>query len=211
MNLFSFFKRKKDEESEDISEANTLDHNILSNNDIITEENTLPQGEDIDEKLETNNTIEETKHPSNITIEEEILEDYNPRLDLSHYAFPTASLLKIYDTIVISSQELAENKDKIITVCEIANIQIISIQATVGVMDTLYQIVLKSGTRISAVMRIREDLAFALSAHKLRIEPIIEKGTIGIIVPNKAPQKLSLHSIICSKKYQESTFDLEVI
>ena len=51
----------------------------------------------------------------------------------------------------------------------------------------------------------------SLAATGIRIiAPIPGKGTIGIEVPNADPQVVSMHSIIASKKFQESKFDLPV-
>jgi S-DNA-T family DNA segregation ATPase FtsK/SpoIIIE len=52
----------------------------------------------------------------------------------------------------------------------------------------------------------------SLAATGIRIiAPIPGKGTIGIEVPNNAPQVVSMHSVIASKKFQESTYDLPVV
>lgn len=209
MSPLAFFRRRKNEKPEIISE-----HQQTSIEQDITIKETIHSLE-IEKKKEfeinSNIEMEKSSIEDDIENEKEILEDYDPKLDLSCYVYPTDNLLKLYDTVEISSDEVDATKNKIITVCQTANIEVKAIKATVGVMDTLYEIVIKSGVRISTVMRAREDLAFVLASPKLKIEPIIEKGTIGIIAPNKISQKLSLHSIICSKRYQESEFNLPLI
>ena len=53
--------------------------------------------------------------------------------------------------------------------------------------------------------------ALSLSALGIRIiAPIPGKGTIGIEVPNSNPKIVSGQSIIGSKKFQESTYDLPI-
>ena len=42
------------------------------------------------------------------------------------------------------------------------------------------------------------------------IAPIPGKGTIGIEVPNVNPQIVSMYSVVASKKFQESTYDLPI-
>jgi S-DNA-T family DNA segregation ATPase FtsK/SpoIIIE len=50
-----------------------------------------------------------------------------------------------------------------------------------------------------------------LSALGIRIiAPMPGKGTVGIEVPNKDPQIVSMHSIISSRKFQESGYDLPI-
>lgn len=56
---------------------------------------------------------------------------------------------------------------------------------------------------------MEDDIALSLAALGIRIiAPIPGKGTIGIEVPNKDPQTVSMHSMIASKKYQETSADL---
>ena len=63
--------------------------------------------------------------------------------------------------------------------------------------------------RIAKIKRLEDDIALSLAALGIRIiAPIPGKGTIGIEVPNKEPQIVSMRSIISSKKYQETKADL---
>lgn len=148
-----------------------------------------------------------------IIINGEELEEYDPTLDLSHYAFPTNTLLKVYDTTnkAVDMEEQNENKNKIITTLQNYGIEITSIKATVGPTITLYEIVPKAGVRISKIRNLEDDIALSLSALGIRIiAPIPGKGTIGIEVPNKDPQIVSMQSVITSKKFQEFKGELPV-
>ena len=90
-------------------------------------------------------------------------------------------------------------------------IEITSIRATVGPTITLYEIVPQAGVRISRIKNLEDDIALSLSALGIRIiAPMPGKGTIGIEVPNKDPQIVSMQSVIASKKFQECTYDLPV-
>ena len=63
--------------------------------------------------------------------------------------------------------------------------------------------------RISKIRNLEDDIALNLSALGIRIiAPIPGKGTIGIEVPNAKPQMVSMESILNSRKFQESTFEL---
>ncbi len=140
-------------------------------------------------------------------------EPYNPRLDLEHYHFPTLDLLKQFDESepVVNMDEQNANKDEIVTTLRSFGIEINSIKATVGPTVTLYEITLERGVRISRIKGLENDIALALSALGIRIiAPIPGKGTIGIEVPNKKPRIVSGRSIIGSKKFQESTYDLPI-
>ena len=139
---------------------------------------------------------------------------YDPTLDLTHYNPPTLDLLKVYGTDNDTQIDMVEqnaNKNKIITILQNFGIEIDNIKATVGPTITLYEIVPKAGVRISKIRNLEYDIMLSLAATGIRIiAPIPGKGTIGIEVPNSDPQVVSMHSIIASKKFQESKFELPV-
>lgn len=140
-------------------------------------------------------------------------EPYNPRLDLENYRFPSVDLMKHYDNPepTIDMAEQNANKDKIINTLRSFGIEISTIKATVGPTVTLYEITPEQGVRISKIRGLEDDIALSLSALGIRIiAPIPGKGTIGIEVPNSNPKIVSGQSIIGSKKFQESTYDLPV-
>ncbi len=139
---------------------------------------------------------------------------YDPTLDLTHYTPPTLDLLKIYGTDNDTQIDMVEqnaNKKRITTTLQNYGIEIDTIKATVGPTITLYEIVPKAGVRISKIRNLEYDIMLSLAATGIRIiAPIPGKGTIGIEVPNIDPQVVSMHSIIASKKFQESKFELPV-
>lgn len=141
------------------------------------------------------------------------LGEYDPTLELSHYKFPVFDLLKEYNNGITSvdMEEQNTNKHRIISTLKNYGIEIDSIKATVGPTITLYEIIPKPGVRISKIKNLEDDIALSLAALGIRIiAPIPGKGTIGIEVPNRDPQIVSMRSVINSKKFQESKFDLPV-
>lgn len=136
---------------------------------------------------------------------------YDPTLDLSTYQYPTLDLLKEYpDTDdEVSDKELHDNKNKIIKTLEDFKIKIQSIKATVGPTVTLYELVPAPGVKISKIQSLENDIALSLAALGIRIiAPIPGKGTVGIEVPNSKPKVVSMHSVIKSSKFQNSTYEL---
>ena len=145
--------------------------------------------------------------------EGKIQEPYDPRLDLSHYKFPTLDLLKHYDNDApaIDKNEQEANKNRIIKVLQDFGIEIDTINATVGPTITLYEITPAAGVRISKIRNLEADIALSLAALGIRIiAPIPGKGTIGIEVPNAKPVMVSMESILNSKKFAESKMELPV-
>lgn len=140
-------------------------------------------------------------------------EPYNPRLDLENYHFPTIDLMKHYENAepTVDMVEQNANKDKIVNTLRSFGIEISTIKATVGPTVTLYEITPEQGVRISKIRGLEDDIALSLSALGIRIiAPIPGKGTIGIEVPNSNPKIVSGQSIIGSKRFQESTYDLPI-
>lgn len=164
------------------------------------------------EDVTANNEMEDNPEELAETSTEE-MEDYDPKKDLSNFQAPSLDLLKTYASSnkAVDMQEQNENKNKIITTLRNYGIEIVSIKATVGPTVTLYEIVPQAGVRISRIRNLEDDIALSLSALGIRIiAPIPGKGTVGIEVPNKEPQIVSMQSVVTSKKFQESTFELPV-
>jgi len=149
------------------------------------------------------------------TIKEEEYElensDYDPTLDLSRYVFPTIDLLEERSTgnPQVTDDELRANKNKILQTLKNYSIEIEKIRATTGPTVTLYEIVPAPGVRISKIKNLEDDIALSLSALGIRIiAPMPGKGTVGIEVPNNKPEIVSMRSLISSKVFQESDYEL---
>lgn len=156
-----------------------------------------------------NTPTEETEEVSH----KDVTQPYNPRLDLEHYKFPTLDLLNTYNDNepTINMEEQNANKDRIIRVLRSFDIEISSIKASVGPTITLYEITPAEGVRISKIRNLEDDIALSLSALGIRIiAPIPGKGTIGIEVPNANPRIVPMSSVLASKKFQETTFELPI-
>ena len=184
---------------------------IVSDREDILDTNNVMQDDDKPEEPEfviTENVQEEEE-----TTNSDELGEYDPTLDLSHYKAPTFDLLNKYEGSdhQIDMEEQNANKNRIIETLENYGIRISSIKATVGPTITLYEIVPEPGVRISKIRNLEDDIALSLAALGIRIiAPIPGKGTIGIEVPNKDPQTVSMYSVIASRKFQECKFDLPV-
>lgn len=142
------------------------------------------------------------------------LGDYDPKLDLSSFRNPSLELLKKYDLNdhQVDMEEQMANQKRIKTTLESFGISIASIKATVGPTITLYEVIPDTGVRISKIKNLEDDIALNLSALGIRIiAPMPGKGTIGIEVPNKDPQIVSMQSVVASRKFQESKYDLPVV
>lgn len=138
---------------------------------------------------------------------------YDPTLELSGYKFPPLELLSEYDTgkAGVTQEELNQNKDKIVATLVNFKIGIQSIKATIGPTVTLYEIVPDAGIKISRIKNLEDDIALSLSALGIRIiAPIPGKGTIGIEVPNKNREMVSIRSVFSSPGFAKTDKELPI-
>jgi len=154
--------------------------------------------------------LDKTKQKEHYGIDE----PFDPRLDLRDYIFPEIDFLNKYDKgpkTEVSKEDLEKSKNMIVQTLNNYKIGIAQIKATIGPTVTLFEIVPEAGVRISKIKNLEDDIALSLAALGIRIiAPIPGKGTIGIEVPNKKPEIVSMHSVISSAKYQNSDAALPV-
>ena len=126
---------------------------------------------------------------------------------------PGIDLLNDYgdSEIKIDKDDLEDKKNKIVETLGHYKIGISSISATVGPTITLYEIVPEAGVRISKIKNLEDDIALSLSAEGIRIiAPIPGKGTIGIEVPNKTKNTVSMLEVLSSEKFQNNDMALPI-
>ncbi|MCX6213261.1 DNA translocase FtsK [Spirosoma sp.] len=140
---------------------------------------------------------------------------YDPTIDLPQYQYPVNELLTDYPNsrkAQVSDDELTVNKEKIENTLRNFGIEIDSIQASIGPTVTLYEIIPAKGVRISKIKSLEDDIALSLSALGIRIiAPMPGMGTIGIEVPNKNREMVSMRSVITSDIFSSSKFDLPIV
>jgi S-DNA-T family DNA segregation ATPase FtsK/SpoIIIE len=153
---------------------------------------------------------EETATGRTLADDERLDTPINPREPFVSYRFPTCDLLRKYNTKpVIDMEEIKANNARIVEVLSSFGVKISKINATVGPTVTLYEITPAEGVRISKIRGLEADIALSLSALGIRIiAPIPGKGTIGIEVPNKNPQTVSMESVLNVKKFQTTKMAL---
>ncbi|MBQ8046351.1 MAG: DNA translocase FtsK 4TM domain-containing protein [Prevotella sp.] len=150
------------------------------------------------------------------TVEEEIdlSTPINPKEPFTRYKYPTLNLLKRYDNDgrpTVDMEEIKTNNANIVKVLNSFGVAISEIKATVGPTITLYELTPAPGVRIAKIKNLEDDIALSLAALGVRIiAPIPGKGTIGIEVPNKKPNIVSMESILNSKKFQDTKMDLPI-
>ncbi|MDX9729999.1 MAG: DNA translocase FtsK 4TM domain-containing protein, partial [Bacteroidales bacterium] len=158
--------------------------------------------------------IDRNKKPLTVEpIEEDLPSDlppFDPRLSLSRYKFPTLALLRDYRSPgSTTNDEVNANKEIILKTLADHKITIKQISATVGPTVTLYEVVPDRGVKIHRIKSLDNDIALSLSALGIRIiAPIPGRGTVGIEVPNKKAEIVSMKGLLSSRDFTDSKHEL---
>lgn len=207
------------ESDDDLTITTVIESNDLSTEDVqstaeeqtqTTEEPTAEIDNEQDEELKIVVVERKDKELDDSEID---LKEYDPTKDLPKYQRPPITLLEDHSIDVeVSNEEIFENKEQIKTTLQNFGIAISKIKATVGPTVTLYEIIPAPGIKIARIKSLEEDIAMSLKALRIRIiAPIPGKGTVGIEVPNKDRDVVSMLSAVKSARFQQSKFELPVV
>ena len=205
----------QDKEAEEDEEEPTIEEPIS----IITEEPTMhvssptaaPQTT-TEAKVGGETELTVTVPQSELADEDDFSDEYVPGMYLKHYRKPSLDLLEDYGlgTGETDRDEIEETKRLILDTLRNFRISVTPISATVGPTVTLYEVIPEQGVKVSSILRLNDDLMIALKSQGIRITPIPHKGTVGIEVPNRKPQTVSMRSIMGSKKFREAQEKMEL-
>lgn len=198
MKLFTFFKKKGKTvqsftQEEVFSKDIAGESQYYNENESVVPDELMPQ-EELDEP----------------ELEYEELEDYDPTKELSEYAFPTIDLLENIE-IVFSSEEVIETKEKLINVLQTYNINIPSLETTIGYTNTLYEFVPQKGLRMNQVKNLKDELSFSFGTPNISIESLVERGSMGFVIPNKKQTILPIRSIVGAEEFINTGYELPLI
>ncbi len=212
---------REEKESDSIAEKPFEGGITFSIEDTREEKKPEPEVKPKESKADEELTLEVSEEATSfLPIDEENNNDleefgpYDPKLDLGSYIYPPLSLLEehVGNQAKVSQEELEANKINIVETMRNFSIGISSIKATIGPTVTLYEIVPEAGVRISKIKNLEDDIALNLAALGIRIiAPMPGKGTIGIEVPNKNPELVSVKSVFSNEKFRNSKFELPIV
>lgn len=158
----------------------------------------IEQERAFDNELENDNVMDDTVGPSSAFSVLDYHRKYQkPSLDL--LAKPPYAAEGISEEAYHMNAQLLEDK------LEDFGIQAKVVEIHPGPVITLYELELAPGIRVSRVMSLSDDLAMAMRAKRIRIvAPIPGKSTIGIEIPNPAPEMVYLREIIDTSEFREA-------
>ena len=139
----------------------------------------------------------------------EIMED----IEIPPYTFPTVNLLKDIPHINSAdiTEELRNNADLLVNTLQSFGVQARVIDISRGPAVTRYELQPGAGVKISKIAGLADDIALNLAAGGVRIEaPIPNKAAVGIEVPNRNVDVVSIKELIDSDEFRAAKSKLTV-
>lgn len=107
--------------------------------------------------------------------------------------------------------ELKQNAKKLVDTLNSFGVETRIVDIARGPSVTRYEIQPAAGVKISKITNLADDIALNLAASGVRIEaPIPNKAAVGIEIPNKNRQMVTLREVIDQPKYKDSKSKLTV-
>jgi S-DNA-T family DNA segregation ATPase FtsK/SpoIIIE len=129
------------------------------------------------------------------------------------YELPATSLLEpiIATDFNIDKAQLKLNAAKLVEKLEAYGVTGRVDEIHPGPVVTMYEFEPKSGTKISKIAGLSDDLAMSLAAQKVRIvAPIPGKARVGFELPNAQRQTVSLRQIVEDERWEKQTGPLPI-
>src|SRR5438093_4379919 len=126
-----------------------------------------------------------------------------------HYIPPPLSLLNPpQHEVQVDEKDLVETARIITEKCREFDVtgQVIAIQP--GPVVTVFEFKPDAGVKYSRIVTLADDLCLAIEAESVRIDRIAGKSTVGIEVPNKKRETISLRELLASERFQKASAPL---
>ncbi len=217
-------KITNEENEQEVSFNENLIEGISIDEDIAEDTEGISIDEDVAEDAEEISIDEDiTKDTEEISIDEDVTEDteeisfsdeqvlqstqHNKIVpQIPQYVFPPMDLLSRNQAIQSSESksEMLHNAKKLETTLKSFGVDAKVIQINKGPTVTRYELSPSQGVKVSKIVNLADDIALNLAASGIRIEaPIPGKAAVGIEVPNKESQSVSLRSVLESEIFQD--------
>lgn len=136
-----------------------------------------------------------------------------PKRDHREFQLPPTSLLDEPDAAVIhvDADALRENAELLTEKLAAYGVRGRVDEIHPGPVVTMYEFEPQSGTKVSKIAGLADDLAMALAAQKVRIvAPIAGKARVGFELPNDTRQTVPLREILEDRRWEKHTGALPV-
>jgi S-DNA-T family DNA segregation ATPase FtsK/SpoIIIE len=188
-----------DRYKEEISEVNKSDIS-----ESITVESECNENNSVNNSYD--DIVSEFHHSENIS--ENSDSEYEKKMVKVEYQFPSVEMLK-YGTDNSknpkSANELKQTAEKLVETLNSFGVQTRVIGVSRGPTVTRYELQPSAGVKVSKIVNLSDDIALNLAAEGVRIEaPIPGKPAVGIEIPNKNKDMVSLREMLESNEFKRS-------
>jgi S-DNA-T family DNA segregation ATPase FtsK/SpoIIIE len=124
---------------------------------------------------------------------------------LPHFTPPPLSLLNPPQReSQVGEKEMVETARMLTEKCREFDVngQVIAIQP--GPVVTVYEFKPDAGVKYSRIVTLADDLCLAIKAESIRIDRLAGKSTVGIEVPNRTREVISLRELLGSERFQRA-------
>ena len=164
------------------------------------------------DKIQTEEELDMPDAPTAADIQNEITEH---KTETAVYAFPPIELLKSVDNTLNSAEAEAEmktNADTLVDTLKSFGVQTRIVDIHRGPTVTRYELQPSAGVKISKITGLADDIALNLAAAGVRIEaPIPGKAAVGVEVPNKIKDIVTIREMIESTEFAENKSKLSFV
>lgn len=213
--------------SEDKNEDLSKDDELISFSDLKKSQSDADKGKEIDKvinlddlirgSIESNKPEETEKRPKlPEIIDDDNLEFYDSEDEAEEevpYMLPPLDCLSLpaNDNTVNYEIELKQNATKLVDTLKSFGVETRIVGIERGPSVTRYEIQPAAGVKISKITNLTDDIALNLASSGVRIEaPIPNKSAVGIEVPNKNRNMVTLREVIDQGQYREAKSKLTV-
>jgi len=134
-----------------------------------------------------------------------------PTRPVAHFELPSTSLLnEPPERNGFDAQELKETAASITTKLKEFNVLGSVVQINPGPVVTTFEFRPEAGIKVSKITTLTEDLSLGLEAESILIDRIPGKSTVGVEVPNRRREMISLRQMIESEEFQNSPSRLTI-
>ena len=196
-------QRVKQIEKKEILSVNNLDHSLINPGKKIS----VP---------EISNHQEYSSAGSEIQMEEHIkegaqlsFEDLKVKTDnITTYEYPSINLLNsIASSNTIDNKALKQNANKIVQTLASFGIDGKISKINKGPSVTCYELQPSPGVKVSRIVNLADNIALSLASSGIRIEaPMPGKAAVGIEVPNKDKDMVSIREMLENELYTHSEY-----
>ena len=137
--------------------------------------------------------------------------DTGPAPKKGAWKLPPASYLTRSGKQAIDQAEVDQRGQDLAEALQSHGVAVTLVNQTVGPTVTRYELELGSGVKVARVTSLQKDIAYAMAATDVRIlAPIPGKSAIGIEVPNRTRQLVSLGDLMASNESKVANHPLDV-